>query len=205
MHGHLIQVSAPEVEPITTAEAKAHLNITYASQDDYISALIIAARQQIAGRDGWLGRCLVQETYDLKLDGFPGVIEIPMAPLRSVSSISYLDSNGGQQTLAPSLYSVFGVDAAMGGGIRPAINQSWPTTYGVSEAVTVRFVAGYIGNGASPEDLAANVPEPIKLALKLLVKQAFDQKDAEDPEGAMRIDKAVERLLAPFRTNWVSA
>ena len=203
MHGHLIQVAAPAVEPITVDEAKAHLKVSHASQDTYIEALIAAAREQIAGVNGWLGRCLVEETFDLKLDFFPACIQIPMAPLRSVTTITYRDSNGDSQTLDPSLYQVFGVGASMGGAIQPAYEQSWPTTYDVPEAVTVRFVAGYAGDGLSPEDLAANVPAPIKAALKLLVKQAFDDKDAEDSAGAMQIDKAVERLLAPFRTNWI--
>jgi uncharacterized phiE125 gp8 family phage protein len=203
MHGHLIQVSAPAAEPITTDEAKAHLKVTHSSQDAYIAALISAAREQIAGINGWLGRCLVEETFDMKLDFFPACIDVPMAPLRSVTSITYLDSNGDSQTLDPSLYQVFGVGASMGGAIQPAYEQNWPTTYDVPEAVTVRFVAGYPSDGLSPEDHAANVPTPIKEALKLLVKQAFDDKDAEDPAGAMQIDKAVERLLAPYRTNWI--
>ena len=203
MHGHLIQVAAPVAEPITLAEAKAHLKVTHSSQDDYIGALITAAREQIAGINGWLGRCLVEETFDLKLDFFPACIAIPVAPLRSVTSITYLDSEGDSQTLAPSLYQVSGIGASMGGAIQPAYEQGWPTTRDEPEAVTVRFAAGYPSDGLSPEDLAANVPAPVKEALKLLVKQAFDDKDAEDPAGAMQIDKAVERLLAPYRTNWI--
>lgn len=204
MHGDLIQVTAPAAEPITLAEAKAHLNVTYSSKDDYINALIQAARQQLAGIDGWLGRCLVEETFDLKLDGFPSCIRLPLAPLRSITSITYLDANGDEQTLSASLYTVAGVGASMGGYVIPAINQSWPITYGVPEAVTIRFVAGYASDGASPEDYAANVPEPIKLAMKLLVGQAFNEKDSEAPEGAMQIDRAIERLLTTYRTNLIA-
>ena len=40
-------VSPPEVEPLTLAEAKAHLRLDTDADDAYVSALITAARERI--------------------------------------------------------------------------------------------------------------------------------------------------------------
>src|ERR1017187_7840771 len=67
----LILVTGPAVEPLTAAEAKARLNIGDEISDDVMKSLISASRNMIDGRDGWLGRALVTQTWDLVLDRFP--------------------------------------------------------------------------------------------------------------------------------------
>jgi hypothetical protein len=66
-------VSAPAVEPLTVAEARARLNIGSELTDAVLSALISAGRQMIDGVDGLLGRALVTQTWDLVLDHFSGM------------------------------------------------------------------------------------------------------------------------------------
>jgi uncharacterized phiE125 gp8 family phage protein len=67
----LILVAGPAVEPLTAAEAKARLNIGDEVSDDVMKALISASRNMIDGRDGWLGRVLITQTWDMVLDRFP--------------------------------------------------------------------------------------------------------------------------------------
>src|ERR1700680_4023351 len=64
-------VTAPTVEPLSVAEARARLNIGPEVTDVALSAFISAARQMIDGRDGWLGRAINTQTWDLVLDRFP--------------------------------------------------------------------------------------------------------------------------------------
>jgi uncharacterized phiE125 gp8 family phage protein len=66
----LVLVTAPTAEPVTLAQVKAQLRITVTTYDDLLNALITAVRMHLEGRDGWLGRALLQQTWDLKLDCF---------------------------------------------------------------------------------------------------------------------------------------
>tara|TARA_R100001086_G_scaffold36140_3_gene16305 strand:+ start:41 stop:685 length:645 start_codon:yes stop_codon:yes gene_type:complete len=202
--GRLILVTPPPAEPVTLIEAKAHLRVSHDDDDLLISSLITAARQHIDGADGWLGRCLVQQTWDLKLDGFPlatGKIILPMAPLIEVVQITYRDSAGATQTLAPSVYQI--VDQ----GTRRSFvtlepNKSWPGTDDRHDAVAVRFTAGYPDDGDSPADYAANIPAAIKAALLLMIGELYENREA-----MIRTDltdnPAVRRLLKPYQVSWL--
>jgi uncharacterized phiE125 gp8 family phage protein len=156
----LVIASAPTSEPLTLAEAKDHLRETTTNRDTYITTLIKVARERV---ETITRRALITQVWDYKLSRFPGWdIEIPLPPLVSVGSITYLESAAGNSTvLAASEYRVAGVNGHNPGRVTPEFGKSWPTTYGVEEAVTVRFTAGY---GA-----AAAVPAEIKQAMLLLL------------------------------------
>lgn len=197
----LVRVMAPPAAPVSIEEAKTHLNVESAEFDDYIGSLIEVATQALDGSSiGTLGRALIQQTWDLRLDCFRACIEIPMPPLQSVTSIKYLDQDGAEQTLDPALYRVVGMAADWPAKIKPAYQQSWPATYPVDEAVIVRFVCGYAPSG-DPIDYAKNVPAPIKQAILLEVGDLFAKREtsltALDPTTVT----TVERLLAPIRVH----
>ena len=48
----LVTITAPATEPITTAEAKAHLRVSHSTDDTYIDALVAAARMVVEDRTG---------------------------------------------------------------------------------------------------------------------------------------------------------
>ena len=132
-------ISGPAAEPVTLVEAKAHLRIETSDDNTLIDSLIKAARAHIDGADGWLGRALMYQTYDLSVDNLCIPIRLPLPPLVSVTSVKYLDTAGDEQTLAASLYRV--VDrGSWPSFIEPDANAVWPATLGVSAAVTVRFI-----------------------------------------------------------------
>lgn len=146
--------TAPAERVVTRAEAKAQLRVpdAFTDEDDYIDGLILAAESYIDGRDGILGRALVSQTWIGTLDGaFPDQITVPLPPLQSVSSITYIDGNGDEQTLASSTYQV--IKNVEPGLIVPAFGQSWPTTRAQLQSITVEFVAGYGGAAALPEKI----------------------------------------------------
>lgn len=205
----LTLVSGPQEEPVSLPEAKLFLRQDGSDDDRLIESFISAARQHIDGRDGWLGRALVTQSWDLTLDGFPmypwtssvyfesqfgpglgPIITVPLAPLISVTSITYTDTNGTPQTLAGTEYSV---DAkSQPGRIVPAPGKVWPIArYGILNAVTVRFVAGY---GA-----ADDVPEGIRFAIKALVAHWYENRAAVDVGAGVEVPMHVEALLAPYR------
>lgn len=186
----LILATAPAVLPISLVEAKAHLRIDDEDSDAIVAALLEAARQHLDGRDGLLGRALITQTWDLKLDCFPAKIRLPLPPFQSVTSITYTDAAGDEQTLDAAEYQVVGVGGQ--GHIVPAYNHTWPATRYVPESVTVRFVAGY---GDDPSD----VPEPVRHAILLLVGHLFENREAVSVTQMHELPMAVESLITPYR------
>lgn len=165
MDWSLSLVTPPAEEPITLSEAKAYARIDFSDDDTLIAGFIVAARQQC---ETITRRALITQTWDLILGEFPErEIEIPLPPLQSVTSITYLDDSGVSQTLATSVYKVD--TANLPGRITLKSGQSWPSTYDESAAVTIRFVAGY-GN-------AAAVPDGIKSWLKLRTSTMYEHRE----------------------------
>jgi uncharacterized phiE125 gp8 family phage protein len=171
----LILQTAPAQAPVTLAEVKAHLRVDHSDEDAGIASFIVAATQRFDGRDGLLGRCLITQTWKLTLDRFSAEIAIPLPPCQSIGAITYADSDGVIRTLSPSDYTVFGLGSADGAFVRPAFGKTWPATRDVPEAVAITFIAGY---GANPAD----VPEPIRAAIKARVGSLYEDRESTDEE-----------------------
>jgi len=175
----------PSEEPVSLAEARAHLRLE-SGEDDYLADLITASRRHC---ESFQGRAYVTQTWDLYLDAFPGgCIKVPLPPLQSVTFIKYKDSAGVLQTLAASDYVV---DAYSEPGlIFLAYGKSWPSTYPEANAVQIRFAAGY---GA-----AAAVPQEMKHAILLKLADLYEHRGGD--EGIDKnVMEAVESLLWPDR------
>lgn len=183
-------ITGPAEEPITLTEAKSYSRVEVSDDDALIASLMIAARQQC---ETITRRALITQTWELILDEFPGNgrIEIPLPPLQSVTSITYLDSAGASQVLSTDVYKVD--TASLPGKITLKSGQSWPSTYDESAAVMIRFVAGY---GA-----AADVPDGIKSWLKLRVTTMYEHRE-ESQIGTSIVDMPRDftiGLLDPYR------
>jgi uncharacterized phiE125 gp8 family phage protein len=183
-------VTAPASEPISLSEAKDHLRVTSTDDDTYITSLIKVARQHV---EVVTSRALITQTWDYFLDSFSDEMEIPKAPLQSVTSIKYIDTDGNTQTLSTSVYTV---DADSDPGkVLLAYNQSWPSVRSVNHAVTIRFDAGY---GA-----ATDVPEPIRQAMLLLIGHYYENRQ-QVIVGTITasLPMAVDALLAPYKVRY---
>ncbi len=180
--------TGPASEPVTTAQAKAQLNVDFDTDDTYIDLLVAAARTTV---ENHTQRGLINQTWTLKLDDFPDTFTLPRAPLSSVTSITYIDGDGNSQTLATSVYDVD--TQSEPGRVLLAYGQTWPTTRDQVNAVTVTYVVGY-GSAAS------SVPEPFKHAIKLLVAHWYHQREAVTSNSAPReVPFTVDALLTPYR------
>lgn len=165
---------------------------TNTTTDPLLGLLIASAR---AAAEQELRRYLVTQTIDARLDAFPSPLyEIRLPPLQSVTSISYVDSDGVTQTLSASLYDV---DAAgKPARVSPSYGNAWPSTRPQQNAVTVRFLAGY---GA-----AAAVPQCVKQWMLLQIKTAWDNRDrlAVGGTGLVLMPSSyVDGLLDPERVH----
>mgnify|MGYP000340760905 CR=1 FL=1 len=159
----LLRITAPTVEPVTTAEAKLHLRVTHSTDDDLIDALIAAAREQC---EHLTGRALVTQTWERVLDAFPAVeIELGRPPVIAITSVTYTDAAGDSQILDSADYSLDNVTEP--GYLLPAEGVIWPTTLDTANAVRVRFTCGY---GATADSVPAALRAWIKLRLATLYK-----------------------------------
>ncbi len=183
--------------PVTIDEIKLHARVEDSETSDDASLLAYArvALEHLEGRDGILNRALITQTWALRLDSFPASddtpIQIPLPPLQSVSSITYVDSNGASQTWSSASYTV---DAnSQPGRVYPAYGAAYPTTRDQRDAVTVTFVAGYGDN-------YTDVPEPLRFAVLALAAHFFEHRLPVEFGGAPHlIPVHVARLLAPYR------
>lgn len=198
----LVSVTPPAATPISVAEAKLHLRVDHDADDGLIDALVQAAAGHIDGRDGWLGRCLMPQTWDLVLEKFPtGGIRIPLAPLLEIESVKYIDDAGVTQTVAPEGYRVD--DANVPGWVVP-VATGWPVAGDTINAVRVRFRAGYEGQETDSPPGPNGVPAPIKAALKLLVGHWYANREAVNVGNIVSdLPWAVSALLTPYRLTWL--
>ena len=166
----LEQTVAPTVEPLSVTEAKGYLRVDHTTDDTQIESVIKAARRSC---ERFQNRLYITQTWKMYLDHFPAggeCITIPHCPLQSVTSITYVDTNGDTQTLSSSLYQV---DAK---GVNPKVVLApgvadWPSTQTEKiNAVTITYVGGY-GNTAS------TVPENIRAAIQLMLSDLYYIRD----------------------------
>ncbi|MBT8199586.1 MAG: head-tail connector protein [Acidimicrobiia bacterium] len=164
----LTVTTAPTREPVSANELIEHLRADQAEDHDLIKDLAQAAREYA---EDVTGRALVTQTLTYALDAFPagGVIQLPKPPLASVTSITYTDVDDASQTMSTGDYSVD--TAATPGRILLEPDASWPTSVkDIPGAVSILYVAGY-GNPSS-------VPESIRAAIKLLVGNWYENREA---------------------------
>lgn len=162
----LTLVTAPTPEPVTTDDAKLHLRVDSNDENSLIDTLIVTARQWV---ETFTHRALMTQTWDEKFDCFPdGVIELSMAPVASVTSITYVDTAGTSQTWSSSDYQTDlpSGPKAQRARIQPAYGLSYPLTRAQMNAVTVRYIAGY---GATVQ----LIPETFITAIKMLVEHWY--------------------------------
>lgn len=163
-----VLITPPESEPITLAEAKAHLNVTSSTKDTYITGLITTARRQV---ERYLHRALIDQTWELYLDCWKSCIKIPYPTLIEVESVKYYDLDGVEQTLSTDLYWVVTADDP--GYIQRAYSVTYPELqYGRPDSVKIRYRAGYV-TGA---EQTPNVPDEIKHAIKLTLTNYYEQR-----------------------------
>lgn len=187
MYG-LSLVTAPAAEPVSLAEAKKQVEVAtaYTAHDSHLTRLITAARLYA---EKWTHRQIVTATWDYVMDRFPCGIDpiiLPLAPLQSVTTLKYYNTDDTQQTWSSANYLVS--TARTPGQIQLALNVNWPAISGRRDAITVRFVAGY--------GLAAACPEDLKAAMLLLIGHWFENR-TEVITGTItaKIPIAAERLL----------
>jgi uncharacterized phiE125 gp8 family phage protein len=181
----------PASEPVSLAEARSQCRIDGTDSDGDLNRYIIAARTLI---EEYTGTKLVSQTVLMQASGFGDLIDLPTAPILSVSSVKYLDTAGVEQTLDTSVYEL--VNTGLDPQIRLKINQTWPSVRPVSDAVRITATVGY-----------STVPESIRAAMLMLIAQWNDERSSISSvrqsvtsDGSVpTLPNTVDALLANYR------
>jgi uncharacterized phiE125 gp8 family phage protein len=176
--------TAPAAEPVTLDAAKAHLRVDTADDDALITSLVAAAR----ARAEWhTGRAFVTQSWTLWLDRWPcdSIIEIPLPPLQSVSSVTAYAPDNTATVLDAATYQVDLVASPARLALKP--NASPPAALRALNAVAIAFTAGY-GD-------ASDVPAPIQQAILTIVAALYAHRGDE----AVELPQEALALLAPYR------
>jgi len=214
--------TAPAVEPVTLAQAKAHMRVDIADDDALITNLITAAR---ADAENVCRRAFVTQKWDLYLDSFPkytyfgvvpgyvpvdqlpsgwlsmrnyavrfrgGKIDLPFPTLQSVDAVKYTDLTGTVQTLDPSQYVVDAISEP--GALTPAPDTYWPDTQNRTNAVQISFTAGYGDDAAVP----AGIKAWMLMRIGVLYKNREEVAVTQRGENVVTMS-FVDHLLDPYR------
>ena len=99
---------AATAEPVSLVEAKRHVHAEdFADEDPQLGMLIASARAHV---EKYCNVRLATQTVTIKCDGFCDMARLPIAPVQSVTSITYIDTAGAPQTLSTDVYELWADD-----------------------------------------------------------------------------------------------
>ena len=184
------RITDSSTEPVSLAEAKAHLRVDHTNDDSYISTLITASRQslEISTRRS-LG---TGQTYQVSYHSFPTVynrLVIPNPPIVSVTSLQYYDVNNSLITVDSTKYHVENQSEGVGyislddGFSRPTISKERIAP------VVLTYNTGY-----------ANLPKPLHQSILLLVAHYYDTREPVAMGVApMKVQRSVDFIVDQYK------
>jgi uncharacterized phiE125 gp8 family phage protein len=180
-------LTGPSAEPLTLAEAKNFLRVEIGEDDDLIAALIAAARIHVEAETR---RALMNQTWRLVRDDWPadGRLRVLPAPLRAVAAARVYDAQNVAHDFDPQAFVVDTAGAAL--SFAP-----WavPAPGRAFAGIEIDISAGY-GDGP------ADVPEPLRQAMRLLVAEWYDNRVISAVgQGVTQPPAGVSALIAPYR------
>lgn len=175
---------------ITTADAKDHLRVDHSDEDSLIDRLIIAS---IIAIETKARSAIVPQTLELRVPRFPysvGCLFLPRSPVRSITSVKYLDEDLAEQTVDPSVYAFN--DGAMPSRLFLADTSValWPTVKDARpDSVRIRYDAGPATVGAVSDEMIS--------AVLLMVGHLYENRQSVVTGTiATKIPDAVDALIA---------
>lgn len=212
----LVRLTEPIVDPITLAQAKAHLRIDSSAEDALITSLITTSSrwaedycdrtwthtQWKLSVDSFYGNVGSPVQFGLKSDGnniagrqsvVPNLdLELPRPPLgfagtATAITITFTPTDAGSTTTLDA--SEFRVDRlSTPGVVRPLYGQSWPGHLLDFNSTTVTFFAGYSTDGAG-------VPSAAKSAILMLVAHLWKNREMTTETALSEVPLGVKALL----------
>lgn len=179
------RIAGPAGEPVSLAEAKAHLRVDLADDDAMITRLIAAAREWVEAQTG---RALMTQTWRVTQDAWPegAALSLVRPPVQAVTSVRTIGAAGVATIWAGSNYALsFGAEPQR----LVRLVDAWPSPGRSQAGIEIDLTCGY-GSAAT------DVPAPLRQAVLMKVARMYEAR-GDDPGETP--DEAAA-LLAPFRT-----
>jgi uncharacterized phiE125 gp8 family phage protein len=193
----LKQIEAAGSKPVTIEELKAHCRIDGSDEDAPLGIFLDSAIEFVSQRTGL---ALAPATYRNDSSDWWNCLFLCVAPVREITSISYLDENGASVAIDPNLYRWERTDEGakiefLSSFIRPSVAAER------SDAVQVEFDAGFDDPAAtgSGDDPALVLPSRAKQAILLIAAHWYQNRESALQEDLKIAPLAAESLLAQLR------
>lgn len=185
----LVMTDGPVLEPVSLAEAKAHLRIDGAAEDLLVGALLTTARAHI---ETAYALALMTQSWALFVDRWPdsGVVHVPLSPFAALGAVRAHGVTGQITSLPDTAISV-DPHARPARLVRTA-SLVLPPDLRPTNGIEIGFTAGF---GAAPGD----VPAPIRQAILLLTAHWFEHRIPDAGGDGTRLPAAIADLIAPWR------
>lgn len=182
----LFRTAEPEAEPVSVADAKAHLRIDHDSEDDFLAGLIRAAREEV---EQATGVAMIDQTWRLAVDGVPlgRVLLLRRGPVKEILSVTLYGSEGEAALVDPAGYQLDALSrpARLHFGERPSGLRAM-------NGIEVDFTAGY-------GEAGADVPDLLKRAVLMLVAHWYEfRANFGAKDQPVSFPDGYRRLVAPF-------
>lgn len=189
----------PESEPISIAEARAHVEFAnYGdttqddADDDMLAGLLAASREHC---EQFLGLTLTRKILEIELDAFPNdtddgtdEIEIPFGPVVTVMAV---DPTGSSSSSSEAVVTPILDDYSTPNRLRPPVG-GWPA----GGPIRIRYAAGY---GVDSDDVGEPLPSAIRSAILLVFGHLYANREETTEKAMQSLPLGVEALLRPLR------
>ncbi len=182
----LFRTVAPLVEPVTLAEAKAHLRLDHDHEDTLVAGLITVAREHL---EQTTGLALIDQSWRMTLDDWPrgGVVPIGIGPVRAIIAVTVFAADGAGAVIDPASLQLDG----NGRPARLCLPQPAAPLRAMN-GIEIDFGAGF---GAAGPD----VPDTLRRAILVLVAHMFEVRAGFGVEDQpVSLPASYERLVAPW-------
>ena len=178
----LIESSPPEVTPEMDAEIAAHLRLSTGFGLDRTAEARDAFRAAVAHIEASIGLCLAPRgfVFRRRLSASTSSIEAPISPIRSLTSVMRIPTDGGAATALD--LSLFTLETGAGRARICSRIQFF-------DILEFSFEAGF---GAE----WANTPADLRRAALILTGDIFDGRAGDEPA---RAPASIGALIAPWR------
>lgn len=181
-----ILITPPAIEPVSLAEAKAHLRVVHTEEDQLIGTLINSARRIVEARSGLL---LIQQVWTAYLDNWPetGIINLPLWPVTTVNDLTVYGEDNVAAAIDPAHY--FADSASRPARLVMRGSRAWARPGRIANGIAVTMTVGY---GAA----ATAVPAPLREAILVLVAHWFEHRGNANPPP---LPLTLDALIRPYR------
>ena len=193
-----LRQTPPAALPVSLGTLKAHLRreADETEEDALLTAYLEAAVAHLDGREGTLGRCLVDQTWTAIADrperlpcGRSG-FRLGLGPIRAPQSIAVRRLVGGQPVDVDAALWRVAPERLEEASIVLAVGAAWPAADPVPGAWRIDFTAGFGG--------PADVPEALRAAILLLAADLDGDRSGKTLSNLV-VNPTIERLVAPYR------